>query len=167
MIFENSTFLLTEIPRRRLVHVTYCLLSACKWFTVLSVCMVCSAFNCVESANARKDIYGACLKTHHLFITELRFRNCSALNGSRLILGGSVLRATVFVIKKLFFPFRLWRFFLSFPQCPQFLICSAANIRPSMTKEGKPIFKFLLNVSAVLGSARIWLVIIFRIPTGA
>lgn len=56
--------------------------------------------------------------TCHLFIAELIFRDSSALNGCRLILGGSVLKAVVFIIETFFCTLESFK---ALPSAPSFL----------------------------------------------
>lgn len=79
-------------------------------------CLALIVLTVAAYANSRKGLYGAC----HEHLSPLHYRthrDFSALNGSRLILGGSVLRAIVFIIKKHFF-FVCWRFLKLSPVPP-------------------------------------------------
>ena len=102
---------------------------------------------------------------YHEYLSPFHYRThiqrFPAINGSRLILGSSMLGAIVFIKKNLIYIYIYIYIhththtdtyihtysgdFLSCLQCSQFLICSVANIKPLMAGEGESIFKFLLN----------------------
>ena len=81
-------------------------------------CLALIVLTVAAYANSRKGLYGAC----HEHLSPLHYRthrDFSALNVSRLILGGSVLRVIVFIIKKHFFC--MLEIFKALPSAPNIL----------------------------------------------